>query len=47
MAIRLARSGASREELMQSCGLSQGEAELVQRLHGAGSSASVAGSAGG
>ena len=34
MAIRLARSGASREELMSGCGLSLGEAELVQRLHG-------------
>jgi len=40
IAIRLARSGASREELMRSCGLSQGEAELVQRLHGAAASAS-------
>ncbi len=35
IAIRLARSGASREELMTSCGLSLGEAELVRRLHGA------------
>jgi hypothetical protein len=34
IAIRLARSGASREELMSSCGLSLGEAELVRRLHG-------------
>jgi len=34
MAIRLARSGASREELMSGCGLSLAEAELVQRLHG-------------
>ena len=33
IAIRLARSGASREELMSSCGLSRQEAELVQRLH--------------
>jgi hypothetical protein len=35
IAIRLARGGATREELMSSCGLSLGEAELVQRLHGA------------
>lgn len=34
IAIRLARSGAPREELMSSCGLSRQEAELVQRLHG-------------
>ena len=37
MAIRLAKGGASREELMAGCGLSLAEAELVQRLHGAGS----------
>jgi uncharacterized protein DUF2802 len=34
IAIRLAKSGAPREELMSSCGLSRQEAELVQRLHG-------------
>lgn len=34
IAIRLARSGASCEELMTSCGLTLGEAELVRRLHG-------------
>lgn len=34
MAIRLAKSGASREDLMAGCGLSLAEAELVQRLHG-------------
>jgi len=34
MAIRLARNGASREDLMAGCGLSLAEAELVQRLHG-------------
>jgi hypothetical protein len=34
MAIRLAKGGASREELMAGCGLSLNEAELVQRLHG-------------
>ena len=33
MAIRLAKGGASREELMTGCGLSLAEAELVQRLH--------------
>jgi hypothetical protein len=35
IAIRLARSGAPREELMSSCGLSRQEAELVLRLHAA------------
>jgi Flp pilus assembly protein TadB len=35
IAIRLARSGASREELIASCRLSPGEADLVRRLHGA------------
>lgn len=34
IAIRLARTGATRDELMSSCGLSFGEAELVRRLHG-------------
>ncbi len=34
MAIRLAKGGASREELMTGCGLSLAEAELVRRLHG-------------
>jgi Protein of unknown function (DUF2802) len=34
IAIRLARSGATRDELMSGCGLSFGEAELVRRLHG-------------
>jgi len=33
IAIRLARSGASREELICGCGLSALEAELVHRLH--------------
>ena len=33
IAIRLARSGAPREDLMASCGLSRQEADLVQRLH--------------
>jgi len=34
IAIRLARSGASAQELITSCGISQSEAELVCRLHG-------------
>ncbi len=34
IAIRLARGGASREELMSGCGLTLAEAELVKRLHG-------------
>jgi hypothetical protein len=33
IAIRLAKGGASREELMSGCGLSLQEAELVHRLH--------------
>ncbi|HZO22132.1 MAG TPA: DUF2802 domain-containing protein [Steroidobacteraceae bacterium] len=33
IAVRLARGGATREELISSCGLSQHEAELVWRLH--------------
>ena len=33
MAIRLAKGGASRQELMSGCGLSVSEAELLQRLH--------------
>jgi hypothetical protein len=37
MAIRLAKGGASREELMAGCGLSLAEAELVRRLHGSSS----------
>jgi len=34
IAIRLARGGAQRDELMASCGLTRQEAELVARLHG-------------
>ena len=34
IAARLARAGASRDELMSGCGLTQQEAELVARLHG-------------
>ncbi len=41
IAIRLAKSGASREELMAGCGLSLSEAELVQRLHSPGSAGCV------
>jgi alkylation response protein AidB-like acyl-CoA dehydrogenase len=33
IAIRLAKSGATREELISGCGLSTHEAELVHRLH--------------
>ena len=33
IAIRLAKGGASREELISGCGLSLQEAELVHRLH--------------
>jgi alkylation response protein AidB-like acyl-CoA dehydrogenase len=33
IAIRLAKGGASREELISGCGLSIQEAELVHRLH--------------
>src|SRR5579872_6810943 len=35
IAIRMARSGATREEIMSSCGLSFPEAELVRRVHAA------------
>lgn len=34
IALRLARSGARREELMAHCGMSRHEAELAVRLHG-------------
>jgi alkylation response protein AidB-like acyl-CoA dehydrogenase len=34
IAIRLARGGASCEELMSGCGLTLAEAQLVRRLHG-------------
>jgi alkylation response protein AidB-like acyl-CoA dehydrogenase len=33
IAIRLAKSGASRDELISGCGLSVPEAELIHRLH--------------
>src|SRR3569833_3075747 len=33
IALRLAKSGASRDELISGCGLSASEAELVNRLH--------------
>lgn len=36
IALRLARNGASREELMSSCGMSRHEAGLAVRLHGPG-----------
>jgi hypothetical protein len=41
IAIRLAKGGASREELMAGCGLSLGEADLVQRLHSPASAGHV------
>ena len=36
IALRLARNGANREELMSTCGMSRHEAELAVRLHGPG-----------
>jgi hypothetical protein len=36
IALRLARNGASRDELMSNCGMSRHEAELAVRLHGPG-----------
>jgi uncharacterized membrane protein len=39
IAIRLARGGASARELMETCGLSPNEAELVCRIHGMTSAA--------
>jgi hypothetical protein len=33
VAIRMARSGASRQDLMSTCGVTQQEADLVLRLH--------------
>lgn len=33
-AIRLARTGVSRDELMESCGITRNEADLLVRLHG-------------
>lgn len=40
-AARLAKSGASVEELTKNCGLSIGEARLIQRLHGQAEMAQV------
>jgi hypothetical protein len=34
IAIRLARNGATCEQIMESCGIGRQEAELVKRLHG-------------
>ncbi|HVY83173.1 MAG TPA: DUF2802 domain-containing protein [Steroidobacteraceae bacterium] len=42
IAIRMARSGATRDELMASCGLTRQEAELVLRLHAPARSARLA-----
>lgn len=33
-AVRMAKSGATVDELVETCGLSLGEAQLLQRLHG-------------
>lgn len=41
-AVRMARSGASVEELKRSCGLNNGEARLMQKLHGRAPLAAVA-----
>jgi hypothetical protein len=41
LAIRLANSGASIDELCASCGMTQAEAELLVRLHRAGNSPSM------
>jgi len=41
VAIRLARGGASREELVSRCGLSLGEADLLRRLHSGASAAAA------
>jgi alkylation response protein AidB-like acyl-CoA dehydrogenase len=41
IAIRLAKGGASREELISGCGLSIHEAELVHRLHAPNARAST------
>jgi alkylation response protein AidB-like acyl-CoA dehydrogenase len=43
IAIRLAKGGASREELISGCGLSAHEAELVHRLHAPQARKSAAG----
>ena len=42
VAARLARSGATSEELVSSCGLSRHEAQLLLRLHGAEAARKVA-----
>lgn len=41
-AVRMARSGASVEDLTRNCGLSVGEARLMKRLHGRAPSAASA-----
>jgi len=42
IAIRMARSGAGAQEVMEACGLSASEAELVCRLHGSSARAATA-----
>ena len=41
-AVRMARSGASIEELKRSCGLNNGEARLMKKLHGRAPLAAIA-----
>lgn len=44
VAVHLARKGVGVDELMSTCGLSRGEAELLERLyHGAGGAPAAAG----
>lgn len=42
IAVRMARSGASREELVSSCGVTRQEADLLQRLHAPSNRARIA-----
>ncbi len=42
VAIRMARNGASRQDLMTTCGVTQQEADLVLRLHAASQSVRTA-----
>jgi hypothetical protein len=42
VAIRMARTGATREDLMSSCGITRQEADLLQRLHAPAARARIA-----
>lgn len=42
IAVRMARSGATREELVSSCGVTRQEADLLQRLHAPAARARIA-----